>query len=114
MSDCAKYGSGQIKAQVSEVSEPVVDVISEHIQKVHISEYMADTAVEKCVSYKLPEERICRREHITVCPSLKGVLSADIGYKKDEHVDNNQCVIRIRRPPRPNVCSDWKQHILFL
>jgi len=96
------------------MSEPVVYVISEHIQKVHISEDMSDTSMQKCISYELPQEGVCRRKHIAVCPSLRDVLSADVGYKKDNHIDDNQCVIRIWCAPRSNICPDWKQHILFL
>jgi len=113
MADGAENGSCKIKAQVPDVAKPVVYVISEHIQKVHISEDMADTAVQKCVSYELPQEWVCRREHIVVCPLVQALPAADIGYEKNEHIDDNQCVIRVWRAPRPNTCPDWKQHILI-
>jgi hypothetical protein len=45
---------------------------------------------------------------------VQRLLAAGVGYKKNYHIDNNQCVIHIRRPPRPDICPDWKQHILFL
>ncbi len=57
MTYTAEHRAGQIKAQISNMAELVVDVIAEEIQKVHIADNMHQAAVQKGVAYKLPQIR---------------------------------------------------------
>ena len=63
VSEAAEDGAGEIESDVSEMSELVVDVVSEHIQKKHIADDVHKSAVQKSVTYKLPDTKFTGSKH---------------------------------------------------
>jgi len=57
MTYIAEHRASQIKAQLPNMAKLVVDIIAEQIQKEHIEEYVPETAVQKGITYKLPQIR---------------------------------------------------------
>ena len=62
-----EYRAGQIKTQIPDIAELVVDIIAEQIQKEHIADNVHDTAVQKGIAYKLPQIRTKGGEHKLQC-----------------------------------------------
>jgi len=71
MAYAAEYRTGQIKAQIPDITELVVDIITEEIQKEHIAGNMHQAAVQKGVAYKLPQLRPNTGEHKMLHPGPK-------------------------------------------
>ena len=63
MTYAAEYRSGQVETQITNVAELVVDIIAEHIQKEHIADDMYKSAVQKSVTYKLPQTKFTGGKH---------------------------------------------------
>ena len=115
MSDGAEDGAGQIETQIADITEFVVYVISEKIQKEHIPEQVHKTAMQKGIADKLPRLRPCGCEHESSENLLVGEW-CNKGQRKDENVNRYKRVVRVRSPPRANAGADWqyKNHILLL
>ena len=106
MTYTAEDSSCQIETNITYMAEPVVDVVSEHIQKEHISRDMSETAVKKCVSYKLSQTRPGRDKHKTT-KRLNRVSKQPWHREKNQYINDYDCVIGVRRPPGPNIRSYW-------
>jgi hypothetical protein len=55
------------------MTKPVVDVVAEEIQKEHIAEDVQDAAVQKGITYELPEMGPGGRENKLVEPGAKHI-----------------------------------------
>jgi hypothetical protein len=82
---------------------------------------MQKASVKKGVGYKLPQVRPNRGEHKLVSPGTKKLDSRckwgfmrRIRKRKNKDVSDYQAIVRIWRPPGPDICSNWKyqQHSL--
>ena len=107
MTYAAEYRSGQIQTQIPKVAELVVDIIAKNIQKEHITDNMPKTTVQKSVSYKLPQTKFTGSKHKVRNPGAK-CQAPSWGYmqfqRKNNHINKNQCVICVWRPPRSYTC----------
>jgi hypothetical protein len=102
VSDAGKYSPGQIKAQVAHIAQPVVDVIAENIQKVHIAEDMHYAAVQESISDELPEEKMFRREHKPLHPRHRLYFETPkpaIADYENQNIGGNQQIIGVRCTP---------------
>ena len=101
----AKNRTGEIKTQIAEMAEPVVDVVAEQIQEEHISDDVHKRAVEKSVTYKLPQMRVNGREHKLRYPGSKGKVMCVWVYvvlqKKNKDIGGYQGVICVRSSAGP-------------
>jgi len=57
MTYSAKNSTGEVKTYIVDMSESVVDVVAEQIQKEHIAEDVQKAAVQKGIAYELPQMR---------------------------------------------------------
>ena len=101
----AKNRTGKIKTQITDVSEPVVDVVAEQVQKEHISDDVHKRAMKKSVAYKLPQMRVNGREHKLRYPGSKGKVMCVRVYvvlqKKNKDIGGYQGVICVRSSAGP-------------
>ncbi len=97
--------AGEIKAQIAEMAELVVDVVAEQVQKEHISDDVHKRAMKKSVAYKLPQMRVSGREHKLRYPGSRGKVMCVRVYvvleKKDGDVGGYEGVIRVRSSAGP-------------
>jgi len=109
MTYTAEHRAGQIKAQIPNMAELVVDIIAEEIQKEHIADNMYKTGVQKGVTYELPQLRPNCGEHKLMHPGTKFQITCSGVYlvfqQKNERIDSYQRVIRVWCPSRPNTCA---------
>lgn len=107
MSYCACDGPSEIKQQVAEVSELVVDIVAEKIKEEHITEYVHRAAVQEGVGNKLPEVWFDGSEH----KSLKKFFAAcgqQVRGGENDGIYGDECVIYVGCPPRTNTRSNWQ------
>ena len=71
MTYTAEHRAGQIKAQIPNMAELVVDIIAEQIQKEHVADNVHKTGVQKGVTYELPQLRPNCGEHELLGPRSK-------------------------------------------
>ncbi len=108
MTYTAEHRAGQIKAQIPNMTELVVDIITEEIQEEHIADNVHKTAMQKGVGYKLPQLRPNCGEHKWMHPGPKFQVTCRVytvfQKNKNERIDSYQRVIRVWRSSRPNIC----------
>ena len=68
MTNSGENPSHQVKAQIANMPNLIVDIIAKQIQKEHIEEDVPKVAVKECVSYKLPQRWVSRSEHKLLGP----------------------------------------------
>ena len=113
MTYTAEHRAGQVKTQIPDVAELVVDIITEQVQKEHIEEYVQESAVQKRITYKLPQLWPNCGEHKLMHPGPKFQVTCRaylVFQKKNERIDSYQRVIRVWCLPRPNTCPIRKYH----
>jgi hypothetical protein len=113
MARAAKRCTHQIEAEIPQMTEPVVDVIAEQIQKEHVKSDVPEVAVQKGVADKLPPVRVIGDKCKMYDPPPKYQITRTGVYlklqEKKDHIDSDQRVIYIRCPPWPNACPNGQQ-----
>ena len=71
MANPCENRSGQIKAQIADVAELIIDIIAKQVQEKHIADDVHKTAVQEGISYKLPHIRLGWSEHKLHSPCSK-------------------------------------------
>ena len=97
------------------MTELVVDIIAEQVQKEHIADDVHKAGVQKGVADKLPKKHIpgpgIEHELTGPIPKIFRLTSVpfmgEIAQQKNKHIDSYQGVIRIRRSSRLNTCFNW-------
>jgi hypothetical protein len=121
MTDAAKYRTGEIKAQIPDMPNFVVDVIAKQVQKEHIADDVHKPAVQKRIADKLPKKWMGWGKHILLGPRSQHLFGAGVEVsmrpicnKKNKYIDRYERIIHIRRASGPDICPNRKQHTLIL
>jgi hypothetical protein len=113
MTDRAEHRASQVKTNVAEIAELIVDVIAEYIQKEHVAENMPETAVQKSVCYELPQKRMRWRENKLLRPWSQNIPRLSVGpvsQQKYDYIYGYEGIIGIGRSGWPDACTNWQQH----